>query len=439
MALGGGVWTTQSKELPGSYLNFVSASRANTALSARGVAAFPIALDWGAEQTVIEVTAESFRKDAKKIFGYAQSHASLKGLRDLFRNIRKGYFFRLNQGGMKASNAYACARHPGSRGNDIRIVIQNGEDSTEELPVYDVLTYLDNEQVDEQRGITSPAALASNDYVEFKRDAVLELTAGAPLVGGVTGAVKNEAYQTCIDRLEPYAFNTLGCLSVDETVKGLFAAYVKRLRDELGVKCQCVLFRYNRADYEGVISVENGLREAKDDPSAVFWMTGASAGCLVNETNMNRAYDGEFEIDTDYTQAQLEDGLRAGKLFFHRVGDETRVLDDINTFVSFTDEKGTDFSNNQTVRVLDQIGNDIAVLFNTRYLGKVPNDNAGRISLWNDIVKHHQALQTIRAIEDFSSEDVTVGMGDTKKSVLVTDRVTPTSSMSQLYMTVVVS
>ena len=34
----------------------------------------------------------------------------------------------------------------------------------------------------------------------------------------------------------------------------------------------------------------------------------------------------------------------------------------------------------------------------------MPNDEAGRISLWSDIVKHHTELQTIRAIENFSGE-----------------------------------
>ena len=95
------------------------------------------------------------------------------------------------------------------------------------------------------------------------------------------------------------------------------------------------------------------------------------------------------------------------------VDDEVRVLEDINTFVSVTDEKSADFSSNQTIRVLDQIANDIAVLFGTKYIGKVPNDASGRISLWNDIVKHHQELQNIRAIENFNPDNVTVAQGDT--------------------------
>ena len=50
---------------------------------------------------------------------------------------------------------------------------------------------------------------------------------------------------------------------------------------------------------------------------------------------------------------------------------------------------------------------------------------AGRVSLWNDIVTHHRQLESVRAIEDFDPQNVTVAPGETKKSVVVTSRVTP--------------
>ena len=79
------------------------------------------------------------------------------------------------------------------------------------------------------------------------------------------------------------------------------------------------------------------------------------------------------------------------------------------------------------------------MLFNTRYLGKVPNDASGRVSLWNDIVKHHQQLEDLRAIENFSADDVQVEQGDVKNSVAVQDAVTIVCAMAKLYMTVTVS
>ena len=434
MALGGGVFITQNKVLPGSYINFISASRASAALSDRGIAAIPLELDWGNDADVFSVDSGQFQKDSMKFFGYDFTNEKLKPLRDLFLNIRIGYFYRINSGGDKAANTLATAVCSGIRGNDINVIVDPNEEYVEGTNlIYDVSTLVSGAVVDAQFGVSSTAELVDNDWVSWIRSATLELTAGTPLTGGTNGTVQNANYQTFLDKIESYSFNALACPSDDNTIKALFAAFTKRMRDEVGVKFQTVLHRHTSPDFEGVVSVENNTT-----PELVYWVTGASAGCAVNASNTNRIYAGEFAIDTNYTQIQLEAALKEGKFMFHRANDVVRVLDDVNTFISFTDEKSVDFSSNQTMRVLDQIGNDITDLFNTKYLGKVPNDAAGRISFWNDIVKHHQELEKIRAIENYEPDSLTVEHGDTKKAVVVGDRVTVINSMGQLYMTVIV-
>ena len=149
-------------------------------------------------------------------------------------------------------------------------------------------------------------------------------------------------------------------------------------------------------------------------------------------------YDGEYTIVTDKTQAQLEDCIENGQIAFHLVYGNVRMLEDINSLTDTTVDKGEDFKSNQTIRVVDQIANDIAKLFNTKYLGKIPNNAAGRVSLWADIVAHHRELEGLQAIENFDSSLLTVEQGTTKKSVVVNDVVTVVNSMAQLYMTVVV-
>ena len=114
------------------------------------------------------------------------------------------------------------------------------------------------------------------------------------------------------------------------------------------------------------------------------------------------------------------------------------MLEDINSLTEFTQDKGQDFSSNQIIRVLDQIGNDIAVLFATGYLGKVQNNNAGRIAFWNDIITYDRQLSALGAIEDVVAEEVKVELGSDKKSVAVTNPITPVCAMSKLYMTVIV-
>jgi hypothetical protein len=434
LALGGGTFLVQNKVLPGSYINFISLARASATLSDRGYGAMALELDWGVEGSVFTVENSDFQTDSLKIFGYDYTHEKLKGLRDLFKNLKTGYFYRLNNTAVKAQNTYATAKYGGVRGNDIKTVITVNIDDESK---FDVSTLLDGSIVDLQT-VATAAELVANDFVVFKPGATLEATAGTPLTGGSNGvAITGTQYQTFLDKIEAYTFNTLGCLSNENTIKDLYIQFTKRMRDEVGAKFQTVV--YNKpADYEGVISIGNQALGGDPVSSAVYWVTGASASCPVNRSNTNKNYDGEFTFFVDYKQSELVSAMKAGSFMFHKVGDEVHVLDDINSFISVTVDKNIDFNSNQTIRVLDQIGNDIAVLFNTQYLGKIQNNNAGRISFWKDLVFYHQQLEGIQAIEDFVPEDVVVEKGNDKKSVTVTNPVTPVNCMTKLYMTVIV-
>lgn len=434
MALGGGTFSVQNKEIPGTYINFVSAASANASLSGRGIVTMPLTMDWGVEGEVIEVTSEDFADDCMRIFGYPLSHEKMKGLRDLFRNTHVLYAYRLNGGGAKAANDYAEALYSGIRGNDLKIIIQKNVDDDK---MFDVKTMLGMNVVDEQT-VAGAADLVSNEYVKFKADAELEITASMPLTGGTNGEVSGTSHQDYLDKIEAYSYNAMGIEALSEEVKTLYCAFAKRMREEMGVKFQVVLYCKD-ADYYGVVNLVNKVNDTGwDEAALVYWVTGVIGGCEVNKSNQNRVYDGEFDVDTSYTQAQLRKSVKNGEFVLHKVGTEIRVLADINSMVTESTEHNSVFKENQTIRVIDQIANDIAVLFNTKYLGVVPNDNAGRISLWSDIVKHHKQLNEIRAIEEFSDSDVVVMQGEGKKSVVVTDRVTVVNAMDKLYMTVTV-
>lgn len=436
MALGGGSFTTQDKKLPGIYMNFISSASASTLLSDRGIAAMAFELDWGVDGEIFEITSKEFKRDALKIFGYDSKHEKLKNIRELFLNINKLYAYKLNSAGVKASNDYCEAKYSGIRGNDLKIIVAVNVDNADK---YDVSTLLDSVVVDTQT-VTDASVLVDNDFVVFKKNASLSVTASMPLTGGTNGsAVTGTDYQKFFDKVQSFSFNVLGVASVAEAVNGLAVSFTKRMRDEMGVKFQTVLYN-TPANYEGIINVKNKVIDASaNEASLVYWVTGACAGCEINKSNLNKIYDGEYEIDVDYTQTQLENAIEEGSFTLHRVGADIRVLSDINSLTAVTSGKSEVFKENQTIRVIDQIGNDIAVIFNTKYLGSVLNNAAGRVSLWTDIVKYMQELQMIRAIEEFSDENIKVDIGDTKKSVVIDCAITVANAMSQLYMTTVIS
>ena len=437
MALGGGTWITQNKVLPGSYINVISADRAGVNLSDRGYVALPMELDWCKDEEVFTVTQEDFQKDSLKIFGYSYDSDKMKGLRDLFKNATVLYAYKLNKG-VKASNDYATAKYSGTRGNDLKIVIAANVDESNK---FDVTTYLGTTEIETQTSIARAADLVNNEFVDFKSDAELTITAGISLTGGTNGNdVTGTEHQAFLNKIESYNYNTLGCLSTDDKVKSLYVAFVKRMRDEVGAKIQLVGYKIANGDYEGVITVDNKVTdEGELESSLVYWVLGIEGGCAVNKSNTNKKYNGEFTINIEYTQTQLKNCIREGKLVLHKVGDDIKVLTDINSLITYTKEKGQDFSSNQVMRVVDQIAIDDAILFNTKYLGEFPNDASGRISLWNDLCDIDKKLQNLRAIENFNTEDVTVEKGETKKSVVVNQKVTPVVAMEQMYMTTVVA
>ncbi|WP_301861142.1 phage tail sheath C-terminal domain-containing protein, partial [uncultured Megasphaera sp.] len=159
-------------------------------------------------------------------------------------------------------------------------------------------------------------------------------------------------------------------------------------------------------------------------------------------------YDGEYTVNTAYKQYELEQAITDGLLMFHNVTDavsgdvegDTRVLKDINTFTEFTKDKNEDFSFNQVIRVLDNSAIDLARLFNRSYLGKVQNDDQGRLALWNDGVALFQNYQKVRAIQNFVADDLPVPtQGDSKDSVVWTFEIQPTVCMEKLYCTIYVA
>ena len=424
MALGGGTFATQNKVLPGAYINVISAMTGGNENS-RGIATISLELDWGPDD-VFSVGVDELRNRALELFGYEYNSDKMKYIREIFKHAAVVYFYKLNSGGNKASNKYGNAKYGGKRGNDIKIIIENNvDDSTK----YTVKTVLDATIVDTQI-VDDSGKLIDNEFVIFNKEAELEETAGTPLSGGTNGVVNGTSHKDYMDAMESFSFNVMGTMTTDEDIKKVYVEYIRRMRDDLGIKCQCVIYNCP-ADYEGIINVKNGA-------DIIPWVVGAQAQCELNHSCTNMLYDGELAVNVLYTQSQLEKAINSGEFTLHRCGQDVRVLTDINSLVSVTENKNSLFKSNQTIRIADQLSTEIASLFNTKYIGKVPNNDNGRASLWADIVSMHKELEKIGAIENFSDTDIAVSKGTGKGKVVIDDVITLSGTMEQLYMTVII-
>lgn len=431
--LGGGTYISQNKMLPGAYFQFVSKSAATAALADRGVAAMALELNWGPDDVIFDVDTADFQKNSMKILGYDYTAEELQPVRELLCHAKKLYLYKLTSGGTKAENEFATAVCCGTRGNDLQVVIQKDTDIEGIEGDYVVSLYLGTVKVDEQK-VKTVQELVDNTYVTWKKteSSNLTVTGGKMLTGGTNKEVDKNVHQTFLNKLESYPdINAIGYMGSEDELKDLYIKFATRMRDEVGIKLQAVVYD-KAADNIAVVNVKN-----KED--LVPWVTGVVAGTAVNKSATNMKYDGELTVDTGYTQKELEAALKAGEFVIHQVGTGAYVLDDINSYVSVTDEMGEVFKDNQTVRVIDNISTSIAAVFAEKYIGKVPNNASGRTSLWSDIVRIHQKLNDMQAIEGFESGDIVVLQGDNKKSVAVNSAITVVNTMTKLYMKTVIA
>lgn len=421
----GGSFVTHNKVLPGAYINFISKARSLANIADRGTLAMAFKNDWGVEDKIITLDSGDFEKNSVKIFGYSYQDDKLMPIREAFKNAKEIKIFRLG-GGDRASLTLGGitikAKFGGKRGNSIKVKIASNVDEDG----YFVYTYLDDILVDE-KVITEESFPFSNDFADFSLDGAIEISSGANLSGGTDSNITNLKYSKFLEKIEAEKFDVLLYEGEDIKTKALFESFVKRLRDDEGVKICCVLYDYTKADFEGIVSVKN-------DKNLVYWTAGALAGANINESLTNKKYDGEYKFECKFSNRELVEAVEKGEFIFYYDDECIRVLKDINTFTNFSPDKNSDFSNNQIVRVLDSVGNDIARIFNKYYLGKVQNDNIGRDMFKSELISYFNELQSIRAIDEFKTEDVAIQKGKEKGDVVVDVIIKPVASMDKLYM-----
>lgn len=286
------------------------------------------------------------------------------------------------------------------------------------------------------------ASLVANDFVTFGTVATLTAATATALTGGTNATVNASKHTAALTAFEVETFNVIGYPGTVEDIKSLYAAFVKRLRDDEGKKIVGVLYGYV-GDHMGLINVKNGVvltnGTTVTGDQAVAWVTGASAGAEVNESLTNTAYDDAVDVDVKYTKSQFEAAIKAGEFVFYADYGKARVLTDINSLTTIGQNMSSDWTSNRVVRVMDGWANDVARIFGESYIGLVTNSDTGRQLFKADLVSLALQYQSIDAISNFKSDDITVQQGDGKRDVAVDCALQPNDSMEKLYMTVVVN
>lgn len=446
----GGTWTVQNKVRPGAYINFVSVPKPVGTLGERGTVAVGMPMTWGPAGQLIHLTGDELLNGASlaKVGVTAVDTEESLPYRVALAGCFNALLFRTDNGGTKATATIfadtltVSAKYAGTTGNKITIVTLKDKPEAGNYTIQ----VLVNNLLRESFIVSTIADLEDieSEFVTFEvldEEADIPETAGTALAGGTNGEVDKQLYPTFWSLLDTKDFQCIAMYDTDAALAPLLKDKVEIWREKRGKKVQAVVYDYAVADYEGLISVDQGFKTATETVDTTLfpvWVASMTAGAQVNESLTAVVVEGGVEIINPILEDEIEDALNAGKFVLsYRQDGAVCVEKDINTLHTFTVDKNYAFSKNRVIRCLDEIGNTTALIFNRNYAGKVDNDATGRNQYKTELISMFDTLQGIRAIQNFDgASDITVLPGEAVDAVVVDVTVQPVDSMEKLYMTV---
>ena len=446
--MAGGTWTNQNKVQPGVYINVKSKGNINTNVGDKGIVVIAEPLSWGPTETIKEILPG---EDLRPYIGYDITSPKALFLREMMKGsdvstgpIKILLYRPKGSGGKKATVTSGAltitALYEGIRGNDISIIVQEQADHA---GAFDVSTVIDGTIVDEQT-IKKLDDLKENAWVTFDgTGADITETPGVILAGGTDPSISSSDYAAFLTAIEPYRFDILVYDGTDDTAIQAIAAFVKRVSNSIGQKCQAVMANAHTVNSEWVISVNNGVKLSDGTvltaQQATWWLGGAEAGARYNQSLTYAQYPDAVEANPKLTDGQITAAIQSGEIVFIDTFGSVKVCTDINTLTSYSVDKGQEFSKNRVMRVLNQFCNDVYKQFSLYYIGKTDNTETGRNLMKGWIVGYLNEIQAGNGIQNFVADDVQVREGNSVDSVRIDVAIQPVDSIEKIYMIVTVS
>ena len=316
---------------------------------------------------------------------------------------------------------------PGDRG----VVVLLQEMSVGSVGEVYAVTALDNTYPE---GVTVADKLLVNEILKGAQSVLVYNLGSAHTVQVITAALA--ALVTTNFNVLCYPYTGVGFTDNQLAI----STWVKTMVANEGVGVHAVLASYI-ADSEAITNVSQGIVLSDDTTLTIAqttaWVAGITAGANINQSNTGRKYLGAVDVVPRMTKSEMEAAITAGQ-FVLKVdkNQNVSVVYDINSFTTTTAEKGVQFTKNRIVRCVYGIKNDVSVIFESNYVGKINNNAEGRSLLRAALIEYFNELQRISAIQNFVPEDVTVSAGTASDAVVVDCYIQPVDAVEKIYITV---
>ena len=442
----GGSWDgNENKIIPDVYQRYSSQSSLVMQPSTRGIVTIAKDLSWGPVGVVQTIDAG---EDMTPYTGYDATDASNRWVQEMLKGTNRTsapyriLLYRLNgTGGVEATattgKLTATAKYPGTRGNDIAIVVT---DLTDPEGSFDVSTVVDGRIVDSQI-VETIDQLVANDWVTFSGTGAPTSTVGAPLSGGVNPTSEASDWSDYTEVIEAYRFDAMVYDGTDATVRTALLNFIRRYFDDNGRQAQLVASGLTNPDSRWVVNVMSGVVLSDGTtltPQQVcWWAGGALAGAQYNQDLTGASYPDAVQVTPKLKRSDLEAGIQAGQWLLADDGEgRVTVVYDINSLTTYTKDITEPYHLNRTMRVAMVSGNDVNDVFGRQFKGAEDNNDTGRMNLKATLVDYLLTMQDNRGIQNFDGKtDVSVYQGEKVDSVRVDATLWVVGATNFIYVT----
>lgn len=447
-------WTAMNKIIPALYNNFSPIPRnAFDNNSALGTIAVGLIMGWGSDTECEELYSEDLMTQvALRKVGYTINNTDeILPFRLALTKAVKGYFYKLNKGGEKATVTIGgikyTAKYTGIVGNRIGItqildtpqagkttinILVDGQ--VKEIKIIanaSEITGIISNWVDAETVGETPAIIASTNTL---------------LEGGTNGTVTDASYTSFFEAIRYKQFNVVTIMGADTTISDKLIDFVNYRNSQRGAYITSVVYNKPALDNDAIISVNQGL-ECDDFTitTDLFPIAIGSlrAGCPLGESltdeNLTEIFGARKIINAldDSTDTAKENAINQGMFCVHYINDgSVRVLKDINTFISVTDEKPKYYTKNTTIQTLYYILNEEDRVAHDGRLGKYTNTQIKRDLLaaaFLDVFKDAQQRGAIAPYD--STTDMIIQATDDPDTVLVNQKIKVRGNIEYIYIT----
>lgn len=431
-----GNWNEKDrKKLPGFYNRFQTKAEERLGSGIHGIVAMPIKSNWGPTRKVFNVKDE---KELKKIVGDNSEFTGYKlGRLTLLGQPKKLMLYRLTDGTEKIAsvtlkdteqNDFITLETKYSTDRKFNITIKPNLIETDKK---DVVFYEDTKPLFIINAIYGTAddivekinSNVENNYVIAKKLAnstgVLESIVNTPFTGGNNGTnnITIQHYLDAMSEFEKYKVDGF-CLDgvTDSSLHNAVKEWIIKNK-ELGInviaflggakeeKIEQANTRSKQFNYENIVNVYgNGIYEGvRYTPAEIAcYIAGLATGQQLKDSLCNQKTIFE-DVEPKLSTKEIEDALEAGTLVLSTDDNDVIVVDDVNTFKNYTDDKSDVFGSIRAVKFINAVDTDTAIK-RKDFIGKVPNDDTGKTLILCSLKKYFETLANEGIIKDFTVE-----------------------------------